>query len=192
TPILDDMNYYYNMINTSQPLNESYGYLWWLNGKKSFMVPGLQLKFQGMLFPDAPNDMFTAIGKNAQLLNIVPSQNLIVVRMGEAPSDSEIEAFRLNNEIWKFLNQIINTNVSVSKYDNHSLFTEQDKINGDIKIFTEFDCRIKIFDLLGRLIFSEFSNGEKVIKSSYLPRGIYFFVIEVNNEYHRVYKIFVE
>ena len=31
--IMTDTNYFNQMLNSSQSLNESYGYLWWLNGK---------------------------------------------------------------------------------------------------------------------------------------------------------------
>ncbi|MBT8184643.1 MAG: beta-lactamase family protein, partial [Eudoraea sp.] len=36
--ILADVDFITNMINTSQELNKSYGYLWWLNGKESYMA----------------------------------------------------------------------------------------------------------------------------------------------------------
>ncbi|MCB0540202.1 MAG: beta-lactamase family protein, partial [Bacteroidetes bacterium] len=37
TYVLSDENYYNQMVNTSQGLNPSYGYLWWLNGKESII-----------------------------------------------------------------------------------------------------------------------------------------------------------
>jgi CubicO group peptidase (beta-lactamase class C family) len=66
--IMTDATYFNEMINTSQQLNESYGYLWWLNGKPSYMLPGLQFQFQGSLNPNAPDDMVAAMGKNGQFL----------------------------------------------------------------------------------------------------------------------------
>jgi len=86
--LLKDPVYYNAMVNTSQPLNQSYGYLWWLNGKGSFKLPGLQLDFPGSLIPAAPQDMFAALGKNGQILCVIPSQNLVLVRMGESPDGS--------------------------------------------------------------------------------------------------------
>jgi len=82
--LLHDTNYWNSMVNTSQPYNQSYGYLWWLNGKTSFMSPGLQFVFNGSLVPKAPADMFAALGKNDQKIYVVPSQNLVVVRTGES------------------------------------------------------------------------------------------------------------
>ena len=56
--ILKDTAYYRAMINTSQNYNLSYGYLWWLNGKSSAMVPFSQIQYTRKLIPNAPNDLF--------------------------------------------------------------------------------------------------------------------------------------
>jgi CubicO group peptidase (beta-lactamase class C family) len=107
TPILTDTTYFREMTNTSNTINKSYGYLWWLNGKESFMLPQSQIVFPGMLSPEAPHSMISALGKNAQILNIVPELNLVTVRMGDAPG-SAIEVPTLyNNDIWKILKQVI-------------------------------------------------------------------------------------
>ncbi|MCB0588386.1 MAG: serine hydrolase, partial [Phaeodactylibacter sp.] len=37
TAVLSDTAYFNAMTNSSQPVNPSYGYLWWLNGKPSYM-----------------------------------------------------------------------------------------------------------------------------------------------------------
>lgn len=104
--ILHDAAYFTAMTTPSQSLNESYGYLWWLNGQSSFMVPGLQFVFPGMIMPDAPTDMISALGKNDQLLNVVPSQNLIVVRMGNEAYGPLDVAITFNNEIWQLINAL--------------------------------------------------------------------------------------
>lgn len=88
TPVLADLNYYQAMINSSQDLNPSYGYLWWLNGKSSIIFPSLVTSINMKLAPNASDDLFAALGKNGQFIEIIPSQNLIVIRMGEAPDDS--------------------------------------------------------------------------------------------------------
>lgn len=106
TVMLGDTAYILQMTQTSQQLNKSYGYLWWLNGKSSFMVPTSQLVFPGSYAPDAPADMFAAIGKNGQILSIVPSTGIVFVRMGNASNGNEVP-FVLCNEIWKRLNKVI-------------------------------------------------------------------------------------
>ncbi len=107
TPVLNDSSYFKQMTNTSQNINLSYGYLTWLNGKNSFMAPGTQIVFPGYLCADAPADMFAALGKNGQIINVVPSQNLVVVRMGDSPSDLGAVPITLNNDMWKYLNKVI-------------------------------------------------------------------------------------
>ncbi|MBA9079813.1 serine hydrolase domain-containing protein [Rufibacter quisquiliarum] len=106
TPILKDAAFLNAMVRTSQPLNPSYGYLWWLNGKASFLLPTSQRSFSGSIVPNAPTDMYAALGKNGQFLNVVPSQGLVLVRMGEAPSEEEVPVVFLN-EIWKRVNAVV-------------------------------------------------------------------------------------
>ena len=90
TIIMSDTQYFHQQTHSSQSINPSYGLLTWLNGQSSFMAPGSQLKFNGSLNPDAPKDMFAAWGKNGQYINVVPSQKLVLIRMGNAPGGTEI------------------------------------------------------------------------------------------------------
>lgn len=103
--IMTDTAYFNDMVNTSQTLNKAYGYLWWLNGKQSFMVPTLQTVFPGFTCPNGPADMFAAIGKGGQFLNIIPSQNMVWLRMGDEPTSSLVP-FLLNDEIWNYVNDL--------------------------------------------------------------------------------------
>jgi CubicO group peptidase (beta-lactamase class C family) len=113
TDLLKDSNYFKSMTTTSQQLNKSYGYLTWLNGKSSFMLPSLQTVFNGLLCPDAPDDMYAALGKNGQIINVIPSQNLVMIRMGNMWSSSNVPN-DFNNDIWKRLKQVIcSTNASI-------------------------------------------------------------------------------
>jgi len=105
TQILSDEDYFSQMVNTSQALNESYGYLWWLNGKSSFMLPGTQFVFDGSIFPNAPNDVIAALGKNGQIINVVPSENMVWVRMGNASSTELVET-NLNIGVWNYINDL--------------------------------------------------------------------------------------
>lgn len=68
-------------------LNPSYGYLWWLNGG-SFHYRPLRAKRRGPIFPGCPDDAFAAIGKDSQVIYIVPSLDLVVTRFGDAPDRS--------------------------------------------------------------------------------------------------------
>lgn len=112
--LLHDTTYIHDMLNTSQALNYGYGYLWWLNGKGSYMVPTSQLVIPGSYAPAAPLDMYAAIGKNGQIISIAPSKGLIVVRMGEA--DQGEVPFLLCNSIWERLNYVMCNSTSNTTY----------------------------------------------------------------------------
>lgn len=98
--VLGDLDYLSDMKNTSQGLNKSYGYLWWLNGKESYMAPSLKLVFNGTLIPHAPTDTYSGLGKNDQKLYIVPSMKLVIVRMGEDAGESLLGPSSFDNALW--------------------------------------------------------------------------------------------
>ncbi len=104
--VIKDKNYLYQMINRSQQINEAYGYLWWLNGSNSFMAPQVQVKIPGSYAPNAPNDMYCGLGKDGQYVCVVPSENLVLVRMGSSP-DASLVPFTFLDDIWKILSNII-------------------------------------------------------------------------------------
>ena len=104
--ILNDTDYFSMMTNTSQTLNESYGYLWWLNGKNSLIPPGFTIPVGRSLTPNAPDDMIAGLGKDGQYLDIVPSQDLVIIRMGGAPEDSEVSN-GFHDEMWRYINEVI-------------------------------------------------------------------------------------
>lgn len=107
TSILADTNYFNAQVNTSQNLNLSYGYLTWLNGKSSHMLPATSLVFNGGIAPNAPSDMYAALGKNDQKIYVVPSQRLVVIRMGESAGNVQLAVSSFDNELWGRLKTVI-------------------------------------------------------------------------------------
>lgn len=105
TPVMTDTAYFNAMIRPSQSLNPSYGYLWWLNGQDKLMLPGSQVVFNRSLAPDAPDDMYCALGKNGQIISVIPSQNMVWIRMGESP-DSVPVPFLIANEIARYIRDL--------------------------------------------------------------------------------------
>ena len=116
--LLHDTAYMHQMINTSQALNYSYGYLWWLNGKASYMLPTVQYVFQGSYAPNAPADMFAGLGKNGQVVSISPSKGIVMIRMGDPPNSagSEIPS-QLCDQIWQKLNAVMCHSNSIVNLD---------------------------------------------------------------------------
>ncbi len=124
--VLSDTSYYRAMTNTSQNYNLSYGYLWWLNGKASAMVPGSQLVIPTKLIRNAPNDMFCALGKNDQKIYVLPSTNMVIVRVGESAFGAAASS-PFDTTLWNYIN----------KLGDGCTFTSipQKKIINDLKLF---------------------------------------------------------
>ena len=104
-------SFFNESVSSSQNINPSYGYLWWLNGKTSFMLPGSQTVFQGTLIPNAPADMFAAMGAEDQRIYVIPGKKMVVIRMGDA-SDPQNPNFALSgfdNDLWGKINAVIDT-----------------------------------------------------------------------------------
>lgn len=99
--IILNENYFKEATNTSQTINLGYGYLWWLNGKSSYHLPQSQLTFSGSIIPTAPNDMFMALGKNDQKIYVVPSKNMVVIRMGDAADDVNLALSDFDKTLWQ-------------------------------------------------------------------------------------------
>ncbi len=107
TKIFTDQNYFTEMTTTSQNLNQSYGYLWWLNGKSSFRAPAFENEFPGELMPDGPDDLIAGLGKDDQKLYVVPSQNLVIVRMGDDTGQALLGPSSFDNDLWIKINALI-------------------------------------------------------------------------------------
>ena len=107
TPILTDTTYFHDQVNTSQTFNLSYGYLTWLNGKASEMLPGYQTVYPGDVIPNGPDDMYMALGKNDQKVYVIPSQKLVVIRMGNSAGGVSLAVSDFDNTLWGKLQAVI-------------------------------------------------------------------------------------
>jgi CubicO group peptidase (beta-lactamase class C family) len=107
TPVMTDTAYFKTETNTSQALNLSYGYLTWLNGKTSYRLPQSQVVFPGYVIPNGPADMFMALGKNDQKVYVVPSQKLVVIRMGNTAGGVTLASSDFDNTLWGKLKGVI-------------------------------------------------------------------------------------
>ena len=187
TQIMTDTSYFNSMIRPSQQLNQSYGYLWWLNGQPSFMLPGLQFVFPGPLSPNAPTDMYAALGKNGQVINIVPSQNLVWIRMGDAPGGSEVPT-NFNDSIWQKLNDVFCSTTSIDDSEiSKSTFVFPNPVSNLLHINNRNSKKLaityEIVDVMGNKIKRWISSEEKQeVGISEIPSGLYFLRIGLRSE----------
>jgi CubicO group peptidase (beta-lactamase class C family) len=182
--ILTDTNYFQQMVNSSQTLNPSYGYLTWLNGKSSFKVPGLQFNFPGSFSPNAPNDMIAALGKDGQIINIVPSQNLVYIRMGNAPGAGEVP-ITFNDTVWIKLNAVMCNTTSLSSLNPEASFTVSPNPFHDVVTIqnkTQDRVEVILMDVTGKRMFSKFfSDADFKLNLSTFSNGMYLMKV-ISNE----------
>jgi Beta-lactamase len=169
--VLGDAGYFQDMTTSSQGLNQSYGYLWWLNGQPSFMLPGLQLVLYQPLMPDAPADLYAALGKNDQKIHVVPSKNWVIVRQGEAYETGTSVPIVFDNELWKHLNTMT---CPVATSDK--LLIEDWKVAFNTEVGqwqinwpSDADWTLDLFDTQGGKVRS--IDGQGVARLSSLPSG---------------------
>lgn len=184
TQIMTDTAYFNQMINTSQNLNRSYGYLWWLNGKSSFMAPGLQTVFPGSLFPDAPADMYAALGKDGQIINVVPSENIVMIRMGEAPGTTADVTPVYNNDIWRYINALscnISPNTNIV---NAGIKIFPNPANDELQIYSDTALRkISLFNSAGLKILeiNNIGHSAPTVSVGEFSNGLYYLLLENEN-----------
>lgn len=175
--LLHDTAYYRQMTNTSQNINRSYGYLWWLNGKGQCMVPSLQISFPTDLVPNAPDDMFAALGKNDQKIYVVPSQKLVVVRMGDAADNTAAALTDFDNELWDYINQLqctttathISSEVAPHIYPNPATET--------LTLHVANAHQYSIYNALGQLQTAGEANGIITLSVADWQADIYYAII---------------
>lgn len=182
--IMTDQNYFNQMINTSQQLNKGYSYLWWLNGKENFMVPGSQFVIPGSLMPNAPSDMISGLGKNGQFVNVVPSQNLVLIRMGEEPSGSLVP-FLMNDKIWEYMNALTCNELGVSSQNVKEIRVFPNPTDGLLNIQgLPSNGMVVVRDVLGRCIKSiQIAADNSSLQMNDLESGCYLIdVLDLNNQ----------
>lgn len=92
---------------SSSDLNAAYGLLWWVNDEGVLLdaSPGTAIRTTGTervgrLAPRAPDDAFWAIGFGGQVVSVVPSLDLVAVRMGAMPLDrSAVSPDRITGDL---------------------------------------------------------------------------------------------
>lgn len=71
------------------------------------MVPTSQLVFNGFMAPDAPSDMIMALGKDDKKIYVIPSLNIVAVRLGDAAGNVTLGPSSFDNEFWLRMKQAI-------------------------------------------------------------------------------------
>lgn len=177
--ILNDAVYFNSMVNTSQIFNPAYGYLWWLNGKAGYLNPGIQLMFNGAIIPNAPNDLFCALGKNDQKIYVVPSSGLVVIRQGNSAEGVTFALSTFDNRLWDYINKLSCSNVGTPEFDlSETILIFPNPANNEISIKCDAQIlRVNAMNCFGMSENLEIINNK--LDASSLRSGLYFLRIEL-------------
>ncbi len=177
--ILADTTYYQQMVTTSQSLNPSYGYLWWLNGKSQYMLPGTRDVYSGPIIPNAPADLFAGLGANDQKVYVVPSQNLVVIRLGQEAIPNTLSLSSFDNDLWGKISRLdegCNSTTGIAAINEDHWRVYPQPASGKFNIESDFQIStIRLRNLSGQQILS--IPYQATVSAAHLPRGLY--IIEV-------------
>jgi hypothetical protein len=189
TAILNNQEYIGELTTSSQSMNQSYGYLWWLNGQENHMFPLDPNQYEGSMIPSGPDDMFMALGANDQKIYVVPSQGLVVTRQGDAAFGIEAAASLFDVELWELISNLECSPLSdLSQTEMKKPLIFPNPSNGTITLPSDERIdRISIYTIEGRLI-EEPRPGEMLS----LPRGTYLFSVRYRDQSSQNQKIIVQ
>ncbi|MEL6557158.1 MAG: serine hydrolase [Bacteroidota bacterium] len=175
--ILNDAVYYKEMINSSQELNPAYGYLWWLNGKSSYIAPSSPISLDGPIAPNAPEDLITAAGAQGQFISLSKSEGLMMIRQGLS-SERDLAALPLIDEIWSRINSFddgdCQTVTSTITAESEKILCYPNPANNYIQlsgINKNDQFSISIIDISGKVILK--TDTSLHINTSDIPAGNY-------------------
>lgn len=111
-----DAGYLAASLAASQPLNPSYGMLWWIFDAERACVPGLRpgdapdprkafggIELARPLAPSAPRGTRGGMGAGDQRLYLVPERGLVVVRHGRPAGQMAAAGGGFDEQFWKRL-----------------------------------------------------------------------------------------
>jgi CubicO group peptidase (beta-lactamase class C family) len=173
TALMTDTAYFNAMVNTSQGINPSYGYLWWLNGKGSYRLPGLQTTFNTDLIPTAPDDLIAALGKNDQKLYIIPGMDMVMVRMGNSAGNTLLALSSFDTELWGLLMQLFCNNNSILPVVGNTPALYPNPVLTTLYIDVSANAEIEIIDMAGRVVKKTPCIQNEGVDVSGLSKGIY-------------------
>lgn len=194
TTVMQDTAYFNQMTNSSQTINPAYGYLWWLNGKSSYRLPSLQFTFNGPLVPHAPSDMIAALGKNDQILNVVPSKGLVLVRMGDAFGTALEVGNAVDDSIWVRLNDVFCNTLSAGS-------VAASGVTSALQVFPnpardqlaltyngpDRQAMVNIVNPEGQLVYNgTVIKGQQAIDVSRFPEGMYLIILQDETGIYRM------
>ena len=175
--VMADTAYFNAMVSTSQPMNPAYGYLWWLNGKDFYLLPGLQFPFPGRLIASAPADLIAAMGRDEQRIYILPSEGLVVVRQGNSAGGVNPTLSSFDNQLWQRIMELpCATATTEARPSRQALRLSPNPANDWVEVHAPHPMlELRLFNTQGRLLrhWAAKASQERISLQG-LPPGVYF------------------
>ena len=178
--IIEDKGFIQSAITADGNPNPSYGYNFWLNGQSNFSLPeSPNNSVSGTFNPNGFDETYSAIGTSGLFIDILPSQGIVVVRLGrDLRGDTQV-SLDLYRDYWEQLSALacsLSSTQEVIVNENAAFpnpFSENIQISGD-----EMPDFVRLYDIYGKLVVNEVSTFE--INTASLPKGIY--VLEIGRD----------
>jgi hypothetical protein len=184
--LISDQGFVQAMTSPSQDLNLSYGYLWWLNGQESHMLPGLEFVLPFGLIDTAPEDMYAALGKNDQKIYVIPSMDMVVVRTGDPGQEIQLGPSGYDTDLWAYISDLECAPTSLNTLSKSDFFISPNPASELLKITGACGTAdVSIVDISGRVLYiqSAFSLGLP-LEIAFLPRGLFMLQIRQEGYFH--------
>lgn len=180
--LISDQGYLQAMTSSSQDLNLSYGYLWWLNGQESHMLPGLEFVLPFELISTAPADMYAALGKNDQKIYVIPSMDMVVVRTGDPGQEIQLGPSGYDTDLWAYISDLACEPLGIVDYNTTSSTVYPNPAKDVLIIRKAHSLREwSIRDHTGRVVLNgsvvQVADPNPTIDISYLSPGSYLLVV---------------
>lgn len=169
--ILGSSDFFKQMTSPSQSLNASYGYLTWINGQNSFVNPKNSTIEKSSISKVAPKDLYTSIGVDDQLINVVPSQKMVWIRLGEASKAKKNQIdLDYNDEVWEKIKDLKCKSKEANASKKGTSPSDFLKLTSKVPI-----KRIMVSDSNGKIHYAaEINSNELNIALSNFSKGSYF------------------
>ncbi|MGI9159797.1 MAG: T9SS type A sorting domain-containing protein, partial [Saprospiraceae bacterium] len=149
----------------------------------TFMLPDVPFVFTGKLIPNAPDDLFAALGKNDQKIHVVPSKGWVVVRQGEAAGgpNGNLVPVVFDTQLWARLNTLVCNPTAVQETAHNPEIKIQPNPAGEAWTITSAASieRIELYHSAGQPAYlrAGLSDTTHRIEAAELPAGVYYLKI---------------
>jgi hypothetical protein len=154
------------------------------------MLPGTSFVFQGEIVPNAPADMYAALGKNDQKIYVVPSENMVVVRMGNTAGLSLFAVSNFDNELWARISNLeCTTGITEQAANNKATIYPNPATNSLTISFNKPLAKsfvLELYSYSGELIYGEVlveGSTNYQLNIGTQPSGIYIYKVQTEKGY---------